>query len=520
MTDYTGQQLGNYRLIRMLGRGGFADVYLGEHMYLKTQAAIKILQTQLTTAGAIEDFLKEGQTIARLSHTHIVRVLDFGVERNMPFLVMEYASHGTLRQRHADRRPLPVSLVISYTNQIAVALQYAHDQRLIHRDIKPENMLLGATDNVLLSDFGISTIAHTSHSLSMQDISGTVSYMAPEQLQGKASPASDQYALAVMVYEWLTGKCPFSGTFAEVASKHMFASPQSLRELVPNIHPDIEEVVRIGLAKTPEKRFARVEVFARALETASFGGTATFLSPLSQQNIQPPPQYPPSVLASSLPDVSVPRQSTPIPGGIVVPWTATFQDTPIPVRIPGPLPTQQSHSRRNILWGLAGAVALAGAAGVGVSAFLFSQMHPQIGTTSNQAILDPTGVTPATTVAIPTATPEQPSVQPSLTPEQQAQSVIERYYAAINNKDYQTAYALWPNYPDTYQAFANGFANTSHDDYQIGSISLQNDGTVQVNITIIATSTSAQQTTYQGYYIVGLQPDNSWKIVGTNVQKI
>ncbi len=122
-----------------------------------------------------------------MTHPHIVRVLDFGVENMTPFLVMEYAPHGTLRQRHPRATKLPLPLIVSYVNQIAGALQYAHDQWLIHRDVKPENMLLGRNNEVLLSDFGIATIAHTSRSLQTQDISGTISYMAPEQVQANHS---------------------------------------------------------------------------------------------------------------------------------------------------------------------------------------------------------------------------------------------------------------------------------------------------------------------------------------------
>jgi len=117
--------------------------------------------------------------------------------------------------------------------------------------------------------------------------------------------------------------------------------------------------------------------------------------------------------------------------------------------------------------------------------------------------------------AIPT-----PTVQSAFTPEQQAQSVIDHYYTAINSKDYQTAYSLWLNPPQSYQKFANGFANTSHDDFTYGNVIQQSDGTVQVNITIIAISTSSQQTTYQGYYSVGQQPDSTWKIISAKIHKV
>src|SRR3989442_982479 len=163
MSDRAGQQLGNYRLLRLLGRGGQASVYLGEHVYLKSQAALKVRHTVLTDEERAV-FLQEAQTLVHLTHPHIVRVLDFALEDGLPFLVMEYAPHGTLRQRHPKGTQLPLDVLIPYVQQVASALQYTHDHRLIHRDVKPENMLLNSHDEVLLSDFGL--VMHTPHSLS------------------------------------------------------------------------------------------------------------------------------------------------------------------------------------------------------------------------------------------------------------------------------------------------------------------------------------------------------------------
>src|SRR5437764_9594609 len=161
MVDRQGQQLGNYRLLRLLGRGGFAEVYLGQHLYLNKQAALKVLQIALNEED-VERFVKEAQILASLNHPHIVRVLDFAVENGTPFLVMEYALNGTLRQRHPHGSPLPTETVVFYVRQVASALQYAHDQHLVHRDIKPENMLLGSNGEVLLSDFGLAMLTpHT-----------------------------------------------------------------------------------------------------------------------------------------------------------------------------------------------------------------------------------------------------------------------------------------------------------------------------------------------------------------------
>src|SRR6266568_827031 len=267
MADHMGQQLGNYRLIRLLGQGNFSEVYLGEHIHLNTRAAIKVLHGQLTSDYR-EGFLSEARTIAHLRHPHIIQVLDFGLEGMTPFLVMDYAPNGTLRQCHPTGTLLSLDTVVTYVTQVAQALQYAHQEKLIHRDVKPENMLLGRTNEVLLSDFGIAIIVQTSRSQHPQDAAGSIAYMAPEQIQAHPSPASDQYALGIVVYEWLSGDCPFQGSLTEIAIKHALTPPPSLCEKVPTIPPAIEHVVLKALAKDPKERFASVRAFASALEEA------------------------------------------------------------------------------------------------------------------------------------------------------------------------------------------------------------------------------------------------------------
>ncbi len=264
MSDRIGQQLANYRLISLLGQGGFADVYLGEHVYLNTPAAIKVLQMRLTDDDK-QNFLEEARTIARLKHPSIVRILEYDVIDSIPFLVMEYAPNGTLRQCHPKGTVLPPSAIVPYVRHVAAALQYAHDRKFIHRDVKPENMLLGYKNAVLLSDFGLAVIVQSSRDR-LQTVAGTVTYMAPEQLQGKAGPASDQYALAAVVYEWLSGERLFTGSFIEVATQHVLVPPPSLREKLPALPHAIDQVIQKGLAKIPEQRFASVIEFARAFE--------------------------------------------------------------------------------------------------------------------------------------------------------------------------------------------------------------------------------------------------------------
>ncbi|HEV2580036.1 MAG TPA: serine/threonine-protein kinase, partial [Ktedonobacteraceae bacterium] len=207
MLDRSGQQFGKYRLLRLIGRGGFADVYLGEHVHLKNQSALKLLHNQLSGVD-IDAFLKEAQTIARLDHPHIVRIFDFDVQDGIPFLVMGFAPNGTLRDRYPKRTLLPLSAIVSHVTGIADALQYAHNEKVVHRDIKPENMLLGRRNEIMLSDFGIAIVSQSSRYQSTQNIAGTMGYMSPEQIQAHPRPASDQYSLGVVVYEWLSGQLP------------------------------------------------------------------------------------------------------------------------------------------------------------------------------------------------------------------------------------------------------------------------------------------------------------------------
>jgi predicted ATPase/serine/threonine protein kinase/DNA-binding CsgD family transcriptional regulator len=271
MRNHVGEQLGNYRVLRLVGRGGSASVYLGEHVYLKSPAALKILHAPLTDQDTIQ-FLTEAQTLARLTHPHIVRVLDFAVQDGIPFLVMEYSPDGSLRKLHPTGTRVPLETIVAYVQQVASALQHAHDQRLLHRDVKPENMLRSARFEVLLSDFGLALF--TPHTLSMetqameQSMTGTTPYLAPEQLQGKPRPASDQYALGVVVYEWLCGRRPFSGSPIEIAMQHLSTPPAPLREHVPALPPAVEEVVLRALGKEPRDRFASVQDFASALQGA------------------------------------------------------------------------------------------------------------------------------------------------------------------------------------------------------------------------------------------------------------
>jgi serine/threonine protein kinase len=266
MSDRTGL-FDRYHLIRKLGSGAFGKVYLARDRYRYNDVAVKILPS--LADDELQKFLTEARMM-RLKHPHIIQLLDFGIEQQTPFLVMEYAPCGDLRQRHPRGSRMPLSTVLSYVTQLASALQAAHDDQIIHRDVKPENMLLNQQGQILLSDFGIATMVPSNTLDSAQSFFvGTIPYMAPEQAEGHPCLASDQYALAVVVYEWICGQRPFHGSPIEIAIQHRLDPPPSLCEQNQSISPEIEQVILTALAKDPSKRFVSVEAFAQAFEAAS-----------------------------------------------------------------------------------------------------------------------------------------------------------------------------------------------------------------------------------------------------------
>ncbi|WP_201390640.1 serine/threonine-protein kinase [Ktedonobacter sp. SOSP1-85] len=256
-----------FRLLQRIGRGGFADVYLARQEHLDMLVAIKLLHNRLDGEDKLESFRQEARLIAQLEHPHIVRVLDFGIVEQTPYLVMNYASGGTLRQRVPRGSCLPLPRVVEYVSQVADALQWAHRHHVVHRDVKPENILFGSHGQLLLSDFGIAIMVQDLSSEG-HHVAGTAAYMAPEQVQRRPEPASDQYALAVMAYEWLCGERPFQGSSMQMMLQHLSVPPPSF-PLSLAIPQEVERVIHQALAKEPIERFASVREFAQALRKAS-----------------------------------------------------------------------------------------------------------------------------------------------------------------------------------------------------------------------------------------------------------
>jgi serine/threonine protein kinase len=267
MVDRVGQQLGNYRLINRIAIGGLSTVYLAKNITSKTIVVVKELNKNRPN-NTMEEARTQALVISSLQHPHLVPILDFVVENDIFYLVMSYASNGTLRDRHPKGTKVPLPLILSYVRQVADALQFLHCRNLLHLDVKPENILVGNNYEILLSDFGFTAAIPDEGTEESQYIAGTCAYMAPEQFQGKPSRASDQYSLGCVVYEWLCGHYPFSGSLEEIENQHLYASPQSLQSKVPEISPVVNFVVLTALAKDPQERFASIQAFANALERA------------------------------------------------------------------------------------------------------------------------------------------------------------------------------------------------------------------------------------------------------------
>src|SRR5579883_2428680 len=283
-----GQQMKNYQLVEFLSGGGFGYVYQAVHVKLHKKVAIKLLKPEhVLNTEHLAAFEREAKIIASFTHPHILDIYDYDVFDEIPFIVMPFIEQGSLRKLHPRNSILDMATILFYVKQIASALQYAHDHKIIHRDVKPDNCLYGP-QGVLLRDFGIAITAHSINSLSLQDGYGTLFYKAPEQFEYHAQIWSDQYSLAVVVYEWLCGKVPFTGkTVYELYRKHKEEPPPSFKQQGVDVPPAAEQAVRKGLAKKPEERYPNVVAFAEVLEQAVLAHQAAIKSPPIPDNPTP-----------------------------------------------------------------------------------------------------------------------------------------------------------------------------------------------------------------------------------------
>lgn len=255
MKGIEGLTLGRYELRRRIAQGGMAEVYLGYDRRVRRQVAVKVLYGR--DEPFVRRFEREALAVGALSHNHILPLYDFGEQSPWYYLVMPYVDGCTLRDYLFRHKRLTLEEAASFLNQIASALQYAHDHGVVHRDVKPSNILLRSDGYAYLVDFGLAKAMQSAEVLtSAGAMVGTPEYMAPEQSNGLSDYRSDIYSLGIILYQMLTGQLPFlAESPVAVSLKHIQSVPTSPRKLNSAIPQNIEEVILKAMAKTPEERY-------------------------------------------------------------------------------------------------------------------------------------------------------------------------------------------------------------------------------------------------------------------------
>jgi len=342
-------QNGRYQLLRLIGQGAMGQVYLAQDKRIDRQVAIKVILTGMllypggeATQDAIRLFHREAQTIARLNHPHILPLFDFdegSPDGSTPmYMVMPYCPEGSFAdwlQQRRERGLLAPRDVVQLINQAADALQYAHEYGIIHRDVKPANFLIRSNRNapgcpdLLLTDFGVAKLSAVA-TRSGPNIRGTPMYMSPEQWSGVPVPATDQYALAIMIYDLLTGHTPFQGTGTEVMYQHLMTQPAPPGTLNPHLPPAVDAVILRALAKDPSQRFPSVSEFARALQQALLPGLAQPSSSYGAYTPSAAPSQPAGTSYTTVrsPDTLQPPVLAPTMGAVPAGTSYTTMRTP------------------------------------------------------------------------------------------------------------------------------------------------------------------------------------------------
>ncbi len=293
-----------YRLVKPLGSGGMADVFLAHDNILDRDVALKVMSTRYASDDEfVERFKREAQSAAALSHPNIVSIFDRGAsEDGTYYIAMEYLSGGTLKDRILSRGALPARTAAAVALQIAEALRAAHERGVIHRDIKPHNILITESGDVKVTDFGIARAASSSTMTRTGSILGTAHYISPEQAMGEpVGPASDLYSLGIVLYEMLTGELPYDAdTPLGIAMKHVNGRLRPPKEMDPSIPAGINAVTCRLLAKHPEDRYASdaeliedLERVVAGLEPANATTEAMtrLMPPTAPTRVGPPPPY-------------------------------------------------------------------------------------------------------------------------------------------------------------------------------------------------------------------------------------
>ena len=259
---------GRYELVKCIGHGGMADVYLALDLILDRQVAIKILKPDSNADKvALERFAREAQASTQLSHPNIVDIYDVGDDDNIHYIVMEYVKGHTLKQLIKKRGPLPTRETIWIMKQLTSALMEAHKNGLIHRDIKSQNILIKDDGTVKLADFGIAILNNAIQLTSKDSVLGSVHYLAPELVKGeKSSMKSDIYSLGIVMYELLRGDVPFKGDNpAQIALKHMKQEIPNVREYNPQIPQSVANIITKACAKDPKDRYDNAALMLKDL---------------------------------------------------------------------------------------------------------------------------------------------------------------------------------------------------------------------------------------------------------------
>jgi eukaryotic-like serine/threonine-protein kinase len=264
---------GRYRILRKLGSGGMANVYLAEDEDLGRRVAIKIMSARYADDDTFnERFRREAKAAAALSHPNIVSIYDRGQADGTPYIAMEVIEGRSLKELVLARGPLPIDQAVDFTKQMLAALRFAHRNGIIHRDIKPHNILVGAENRLKVTDFGIAR-AGASQMTEVGSIMGTAQYLSPEQARGApVAASSDLYSVGIVLYELLTGQTPFNGeTAIEIAMKHVNETPKPPSELRHGIPPELDQIVLRALAKNPEDRYQSAEEMEEDLDRLDAG---------------------------------------------------------------------------------------------------------------------------------------------------------------------------------------------------------------------------------------------------------
>ncbi len=341
---FVGKKLGNYEIVKLIGKGGMAGVYQALQPSMNRTVAIKVMADQLVADDSfIQRFKNEAQLIAHLEHAHILPVYDFGEQEGILYIVMRYLDAGTLDDRIGEKG-MKIKEAVNLFGQLASALDYAHSKGVVHRDLKPSNVLIDKQNNAFLSDFGIakSLEGSTQNLTGTGGVVGTPTYMSPEQgLGGTVDARSDIYSLGVILFEMLTGQPPFTAENPmAVMLKHINDVPPAPSNFNPAVTQAVESVVLKALAKKPEDRFATATEMADALVSATTTGTFVAVKP---QAGSPPSVTVPIAAAQPsagsqaatmpAPVVGQPQTPTAMPGG--VPTYPASYPAPMPATMGG-----------------------------------------------------------------------------------------------------------------------------------------------------------------------------------------